>query len=98
MRLFFPVALAAHIIAASEPVPVFRAFRLFAYSRGGLVTSYTHNPSIYVASVGRNGLGSDCRIAFCFATGVIASDQTPHLVGWLFEGDPGVEPGNVART
>ena len=24
--------------------------------------------------------------------------KTPHLVGWLFEGDPGVEPGNVART
>ena len=55
-------------------------------------------PDIYVISVGRNDIGSDCRIAFCFSTGVIASDQTHHLEGWLFEGDPGVEPGNVART
>lgn len=30
---FVPVVLAAHVIAASEPMPVFRAFRLFAYSR-----------------------------------------------------------------
>lgn len=30
--------------------------------------------------------------------GVVASGQTPHLEGWLFEGDPGVEPGNVTRA
>ena len=28
--------------------------------------------------------GSDCRIAFCLAGwGYIASDRTPHLIGWL---------------
>ena len=28
--------------------------------------------------------GSDCRIAFCLASwGCIASDRTPHLIGWL---------------
>lgn len=45
MRLFYPVALAAHIIAASEPVPVLCAFRLFAYLRGGLAMSCAHSPA-----------------------------------------------------
>nr|DAW28950.1 MAG TPA: hypothetical protein [Caudoviricetes sp.] len=39
--LFIPVVLAAHIIAALEPVPVFRAFRLFAYSRPHLLNGGT---------------------------------------------------------
>lgn len=59
MRLFVPVVLAAHVLAASEPVPVFRAFRLFAYSRPHLLNGGTQ--CRYVAGVGRNGVGSDCR-------------------------------------
>nr|DAI72928.1 MAG TPA: hypothetical protein [Caudoviricetes sp.]DAK03409.1 MAG TPA: hypothetical protein [Caudoviricetes sp.]DAU75398.1 MAG TPA: hypothetical protein [Caudoviricetes sp.] len=35
------MVLAAHIIAALEPVPVFRAFRLFAYSRPHLLNGGT---------------------------------------------------------
>lgn len=63
----------------------FRAFRLFAYSRPHLLGGGTQ--CMYVAGVGRNGDGSDCRIAFCFAAGVVASDQTPHLVVAIAGGD-----------
>lgn len=50
---FIPVVVGAHIIALTDPMPVFRAIRLFAYLRRRLVAGLTE--CIYVASVGRNG-------------------------------------------
>ena len=40
-------------------------------------------------------MSKNCLIAFLWG---YCQRKTPHLEGWLFEGDPGVEPGNVART
>lgn len=80
MRLFVPVVLAAHVVAASEPVPVFRAFRLFAYSRPHLLNGGTS--CRYVAGVGRNGAAPTAGSLSALRLGLYCqrSNPSPHRV------------------
>ena len=72
---FVPVVLAAHVVAASEPVPVCCASAI--RRRGAVSSSLAHDPPIWVLSA--------YPILFLpLRTGVILSEhQTPHLCGWL---------------
>ena len=81
--LFYQVVRTAHIIAVLDPMPVFRAFRLFAYSRRRLLAGLTE--CIYVASVGRNGDGSNSRIALCLVVWLLPAIKPLTSLGgyWL---------------
>lgn len=72
---FVPVVLAAHVIAASEPVPVCCASAI--RRRGAVSSSLAHDPPIWVLSA--------YPILFLpLRTGVILPEyQTPRLCGWL---------------
>lgn len=70
---FIPVVLAAHIIAASGPMPVFRAFGYLP------LRGYHFEPCPRPADDAIIGLTD----RFCLAAGVIASDQTPNPCGML---------------
>lgn len=80
MRLFVPVVLAARVVAASEPMPVFRAFRLFAYSRPHLLNGGTQ--CRYVAGVGRNGAAPTAESLSALRLGLYCqrSNPSPHRV------------------
>lgn len=72
---FVPVVLAAHVVAASEPVPVCCASAI--RRRGAVSSSLAHDPPIWVLSA--------YPILFLpLRAGVILPEhQTPHLCGWL---------------
>ena len=82
--LFIPVVLAAHIIAALEPVPVFCVYAIRFY--GAITSRLAHGPPMSRVSAERR--------AFCLAAGVIASDQTPNPCGLLLAP---VSPVKAAR-
>lgn len=96
--LFIPVVLAAHIIAALEPMPVFRAFRLFVYLRRCLCYSRPHGRSI-VASVGE----SWCRplaaeSLFALRLGLLPAIKPLTLAGCYLVSAAGFEPTRLRTS
>ena len=64
------------------------SFAHFSYllTRGAVCNELRPQPDMYGASVGRNGIGSDCRIASCLAAGLLpAIKPLASLGGYLWE-------------